>query len=1140
MGQDPTNHSVGMKTFPYAPFAASAKARKRYTKEFLLSIAELDGCNKQPSGIDPQLLRSIANEGVDAPSSSARGLLYRERDRDAGGSQPPDVPEWRRTPANRYENGHSRGTYDRSTWQSTGSQGRWDYRAGGNDRERDCIHHERDGTEQDSGRHIHANGNHSHQGSPSEHDGILGSGAGSRSLRCSGTSGIPNTRGNDRHGSVRINQANEGYRFHRQSKLSVYARSETRDKYNDETFGSEDTSNEERIEIERRRRDSFEMMRKEQQRSLSEKQKGNAQKQSQQYLMQPSKKSSDDAFVEAKNDKLEENSALLPLPDRGRNSFPKVSMSGASTSATLRPLVPPGFSNTFSGRQVPKAKNTEASTEVQATENLENDNNNKIKDSFNNKGGQEEGQPVAVDSRTGKHESQATIQESSIETIGGGTCKVQLEMALISKTKRTQPCPEASSDPIKNDRAVLSESEHSCWTPGLDNITSFSSSGNMESGRDVKERPESIMNRLFGKESAELKGHDASDKVEDEASEQNSTKAPKCSKFAHWFHTTDESSNDISDEGSSNIISLFSKKENLISDIPLSETRIEERDKRTNSGESLFRFQNPGRATPMPAGPCLEDIEKVMTASGGGKMDEETERSQVLENGKSVSSGVSCNTSVPESWNRKDQQLGTSQLPRNILMCEDLEQSMIAETSKQVSKLRLDPVDNHIVSDKSGLISKSGEANENESQCLLSLLKKGLESDDLNVSASKEREDLIANLSEDAKEDHDTCDRETPAVSEKTGAQTLELLFGKAFMEELRSSDAPVSAKTSATGNPHYQGAFVEDVSKRMMAQHIQEPEFTDMKSRFKDDHSAISDAANEFLRTKSRGGPHHSSMPADTVNMHSSGAIEHLLGMLPEQNSGVTQHQLVAPVDNPFNPSSLSGMHAQTPSPFIPFRHVVGPRSLHANMNPMNAIPPHWMNLHPSQNQHGNSLDAVCASSEWPEESLGRPFPKEAQVQMLHSFHNNPCPNQAMNQSVAHHGIPPKHYLQAVSLASRGPPVSNFPGPERMQHGHQGLPPRYVHAPRSHISEGPFHSIQNQPFHLHGNYNSFPTPNYSVGSVHGSSTDYVIPGNACENVGAVGHDGTILDVLFTKEQKRQLSGQTYPGQFSGGKMGYG
>ncbi|GJY16360.1 hypothetical protein Tco_0386782 [Tanacetum coccineum] len=109
-----------------------------------------------------------------------------------------------------------------------------------------------------------------------EHDGLLGSGSFPRpSGFASGTS-APKSQTNEPY---HLNRSNEAYQPPRPYKAVPHVRPNTHDSFNDETFGSTESTSQDRAEEERKRRASFELMRKEQQKVLQEKQKSSANKQ---------------------------------------------------------------------------------------------------------------------------------------------------------------------------------------------------------------------------------------------------------------------------------------------------------------------------------------------------------------------------------------------------------------------------------------------------------------------------------------------------------------------------------------------------------------------------------------------------------------------------------------------------------------------------------------------------------------------------------------------------------------------------------------------------------------------------------------------------------------------------------------------
>ncbi|KAG4172687.1 hypothetical protein ERO13_A11G012500v2 [Gossypium hirsutum] len=98
--------------------------------------------------------------------------------------------------------------------------------------------------------------------------GILGSGA--RVHRDIAETIIPVVQGSGFH---LLNRSSEPYRPPHLCKAKYYSERESKDHYNDETFGSPDNLSQDRAEEEKIRRDSFELMRKEQEMVTQEKQK---------------------------------------------------------------------------------------------------------------------------------------------------------------------------------------------------------------------------------------------------------------------------------------------------------------------------------------------------------------------------------------------------------------------------------------------------------------------------------------------------------------------------------------------------------------------------------------------------------------------------------------------------------------------------------------------------------------------------------------------------------------------------------------------------------------------------------------------------------------------------------------------------
>nr|GMD09625.1 uncharacterized protein LOC109185000 isoform X2 [Ipomoea batatas]GMD61947.1 uncharacterized protein LOC109185000 isoform X2 [Ipomoea batatas] len=285
-----------------------------YTREFLLSLSELEICKKLPSGIEPALLSELESTPYDIPdrqrSSVAAPPLQGFRRNDYGSSPP------------------TRGIY-----------GRWENRFSVRSDQESDTQSARDSES------VRRHGNQPRRSwQTPEHDGLLGSGSFPRPSVYA--SGIPaaKARGNDHY---QLSKSNEPYHPPRPYKAGPQSRRDASDSYNNETFGSVECTSEDRVEEERRRRASFELMRKEQHKaSLQKKQYLN--------LDKPESECVSDSDMSALADDVKEKSRLLDrrkeldvsttLPDTdndsGKSSFP------SQTSAS-RPLVPPGFRSTL-------------------------------------------------------------------------------------------------------------------------------------------------------------------------------------------------------------------------------------------------------------------------------------------------------------------------------------------------------------------------------------------------------------------------------------------------------------------------------------------------------------------------------------------------------------------------------------------------------------------------------------------------------------------------------------------------------------------------------------------------------------------------------------------------------------------------
>ncbi|XP_051132610.1 uncharacterized protein LOC127252471 [Andrographis paniculata] len=283
--------------------AAIKKPKFSYDRDFLFSLRDLDVCKKLPNGFDESLLSEFEDVGQSIPdqsripgSHSLQGFR-----RNQYGSSPPTRGD---------SSNYSRSTYGRSDSDSQSER------------------------ESDSGRRYGHPSRRSWQ--TTEQDGLLGSGSCPRPP--GHVSGVyaPKFRVNGDH---HLSKSNEPYHPPRAYKPVPYSRRDT-DSYNDETFGSMECENEDRAQEERRRRASFEMIRKEQQKALQDKQKLNLKHNS--------------AIIsnlsEVLEDKKEEMGSASGQKELEGSSTTVVVSNNLDTSFSLqasasRPLVPPGFRN---------------------------------------------------------------------------------------------------------------------------------------------------------------------------------------------------------------------------------------------------------------------------------------------------------------------------------------------------------------------------------------------------------------------------------------------------------------------------------------------------------------------------------------------------------------------------------------------------------------------------------------------------------------------------------------------------------------------------------------------------------------------------------------------------------------------------
>ncbi|XP_022757444.1 uncharacterized protein LOC111304778 isoform X2 [Durio zibethinus] len=282
------------------------KSKISYTRDFLLSLSELDVCKKLPPGFNQSFLSELEDTSQDRQRIPGTLLGFR---RTEYGSSPPTKGD---------SGNYSRGTH-----------GRWDSRSSGrSDRDSDS----QSDWDSDSGRRYQSR--RSWQGP--EHDGLLGSGSFPRpSGYVAGTS-APKFRANDQY---HLNRSNEPYHPPRPYKAVPHSRKETNDSFNDETFGSIECTGEDRAEEERKRRASFESWRKEQQKAFQEKKINPERRKDDFDISELLADSKDDKRLPNKSKESDEP-MLASNIDSDKSSLP-------SQTPASRPLVPPGFASTI-------------------------------------------------------------------------------------------------------------------------------------------------------------------------------------------------------------------------------------------------------------------------------------------------------------------------------------------------------------------------------------------------------------------------------------------------------------------------------------------------------------------------------------------------------------------------------------------------------------------------------------------------------------------------------------------------------------------------------------------------------------------------------------------------------------------------
>ncbi|KAG0502290.1 hypothetical protein HPP92_002362 [Vanilla planifolia] len=302
---------------PHSPIGRSApesfpkKQIVRYTRDFLLSFSGLDVCKKLPDGFDISFLSDLEEAAITAFERQRTGgsLSLQGSRRGEYGSQ-------------------SLNRADGSIGYTRGSSGRWEVRSSGSSEREGDFQPEWESSTHDTGRRFGSQSRRTWQNP--EHDGLLGSGA---FARPSGYAGAQALRS---RGDVQLSRSMEPYQPPRPYKAVAYSRKDSNDLCNDETFGSTESSSEDRVEEERKRRESFELMRKEQRKALLEKHNND--------VHEGNMDADIIALLENSDaDKCTKNRCKHDEPPASSVCQTSSSISSSNHVPVVRPLVPPGF-----------------------------------------------------------------------------------------------------------------------------------------------------------------------------------------------------------------------------------------------------------------------------------------------------------------------------------------------------------------------------------------------------------------------------------------------------------------------------------------------------------------------------------------------------------------------------------------------------------------------------------------------------------------------------------------------------------------------------------------------------------------------------------------------------------------------------
>ncbi|KAI3449213.1 hypothetical protein Pfo_005878 [Paulownia fortunei] len=691
------------------------KLKISYPREFLLSLSNLDICKTLPSGFDESLLCEFedAMQSIQDRPRIPGSLPLQGFRRNEYGSSPPT--------------GGDSGNYSR------GIYGKWESRSSGrSDRDSDS----QSDRDSDSGRHYGHQSQRSRQ--TTEQDGLLGSGSFPRPSGYAAGISAPKVRANEHY---QLSKSSELYHPPRPYKAVPYSRRDT-DAYNDETFGSMECSNEDRAEDERRRRASFELMRKEQQKALQEKQKLNLEKHKSSDISNlcdalGDKKEEKEPFV--KNNEWDISDATPTLS----NDFEKSSF--ASHSSASRPLVPPGFKNytleKSSGLKPlihhPLLEEGKPITGQSLLDAEVNFVQNGIHDGLERRLSQK------ISLVDGQHVEKTPLLDKG-ENVN---LRVSLDVP-IRKSGMEDQLPHALSHLDSN--GTLDDPE----------IVELNADvlEDKTVGDSNKSSSTSILGKIFG--STLSMNDDVSSSAEHHDSKPDDKWSPnsvQSSKFAQWFFEEDaKPADDISSGRPNDLLSLIVSGDKVGYQVSDSEA--------TEHFPRDFSYNT------------LEQSKKLTLDL------------------PSAANGVSDQACI----NNKEETSPT------VLTCEDLEQSILTEYNAKTTNVQ--PLLKSWSTTDANTEQASEHVVDHASLHLLSLLQKGTEQSNMTLNFGVDinfpdkprvsHEHDMATEANSLKGEQNS--KNIPILGETL---TLETLFGSVFMKELQSVEAPVSVQRGPTGS---------------------------------------------------------------------------------------------------------------------------------------------------------------------------------------------------------------------------------------------------------------------------------------------------------------------------------------------------